>query len=196
LKRRFEILTGLPAYGDMYISFPENGYNEFSEGLAVKFIRKDNSEWIGNFSTGNSILKFAVELENSDNILIIAYGVCYIVNLESKQSLIEFGYDFRKVFQYKNRIILIGEYLISVVESVEKIKDFDNLCCEGITNIELEDSKITGILHDYKFRGNDTIKRNFSLNLETLELLINVITESQKQSESNRKAKKWWEIWK
>ena len=72
MKEKFEILSGLPVYGEMYITIPENAYTQFSEGLAVKFIRKDNSEWIGNFEKGNSNLKFASQLNDSENILIIA----------------------------------------------------------------------------------------------------------------------------
>ena len=83
----------------MYVSIPENGYREFSEGLAVKFIRKDNSEWIGNFERGNSNLKFASELKDSGNILIIAFGICYIINAENTKPIIEFGFDYKEVFE-------------------------------------------------------------------------------------------------
>jgi len=179
----------------MYVSIPENGYKVFSEGLAVKFIKKDNSEWIGNFERGNSSLKFASKLKNSENILIIAFGICYIMNAENTKPIIEFGYDYKKVFEYKNILILIGEYSISVVESIDKIKHFDDLCYDGITNVELENEKIIGILNNFNPSGNGYIKNNFSLNLETLEFNETKITEKEEENIKVKK-KRWWEIFK
>jgi hypothetical protein len=192
LKGKFEILSGLPAYGDMYISIPENSYTQFSEGLAVKFISKDKSEWIGNFQTGNSILKFASELKNDGNILIIAFGIAYIIDVENKKHVSEFGYDYNKVFQYKDSLILIGEYSISIVENSYKIKHFRDLCYEGISNIKFEDGNVTGILNNSDSTGNDYIESHFVLNVETLEFTENGIAKSKNLTES----RKWWEIWK
>lgn len=174
----------------MYIPIPENAYTQFSEGLAVKFIRKDNSEWIGNLASGNSNLKFGSELRDG-NVLIIAFGICYIIDVESKKPILEFGFDYKVVFEYKNYLVLIGEYSISVFESVEKIKHFDNLCYDGITNVELENEKITGILNNLDSALND-IKIPFTLNLDTLKFTEHGIVKSLKQM----KSKKWWELWK
>ncbi|WP_413998893.1 hypothetical protein ACMDB5_14065 [Flavobacterium sp. W1B] len=191
MKKKFEILSGLPVYGEMYVTIPENAYTQFSEGLAVKLIRKDNSEWVVNFEKGNSNLKFACELKESENILIIAFGICYIMNAENTKPIIEFGFDYKEVFEYKNCFVLIGGYSISVVESANKIKHFDNLCYDGITNVELENGKINGILNTIDSSVND-IKIPFTLNLQTLEFTENGIIKRQNQTES----RKWWKIWK
>ena len=191
MKEKFEILPSLPAYGEMYVTIPENAYTKYSEGLAVKFIRNDNSEWVGNFEKGNSNLKFASKLKNNDNVLVIAFGICYIVNIENIKPIMEFGFDYKEVFEFKDSFVLIGEYSISVVESLEKIKHFDNLCYDGISNVELEDGKINGILNDYDSSANN-IEIPFTLNLETLEFIENGIVKRQNQTES----KKWWKIWK
>ena len=87
-------------------------------------------------------------------------------------------------------MVLIGEYCISIVESANKIKHFDDLCYDGITNVELENGKVTGILNSYD--SVKIVKRDFSLNLETLEFTENGIIKNQNQTES----RKWWEIWK
>lgn len=173
----------------MYITIPENAYTQFSEGLAVKFIRKDNSEWIGNLERGNSNLKYGFELRDG-NVLVIAFGICYVIDVENKKPIVKFGFDYKEVFEYKDCLALIGEYSISLVEGVDKIKHFDNLCYDGITNVELENGKVTGILNS--FDSVKIIKRNFSLNLETLELTENGVIKSQNQTES----RKWWKIWK
>jgi hypothetical protein len=190
LKKKFEILPGLPVYGEMYVTIPQNAYTQFSEGLAVKFIRDDNSEWIGNLEKGNSNLTFGSELKDG-NVLIIALGICYIINVESTKPILEFGFDYKEVFEDKNRLILIGKYSISIVENTNKIKYFDNLCYDGITNVRLENGNINGILNTIDSSVND-IKIPFVLNLETLEFKRNGIVKAQNKTES----KKWWKIWK
>ena len=81
-QEKFEILESLPCYGNMYISIPENGYTKFSEGLPVKFYKEDGTDWVGNFELGFSNLKFASKFKNSNNIIIIASGICYVINPE------------------------------------------------------------------------------------------------------------------
>jgi hypothetical protein len=178
LKEKFEILTGLPTYGEMYISIPENGYYEYSEGLAIKFIKKDNTKWIGNFEVGISSLKFATELKNSEDILIIAYGICYIMNPEETKPKVKFGHDYKKVFEYKNKFILIGEYSITIIENTDKIEHFDDLCYDGITNVKLETENLIGVLNNYNSSG-DYDKSDFVLNLETQKISITETIKTQ-----------------
>ncbi|MFV8347586.1 hypothetical protein [Flavobacterium sp. ZB4P13] len=202
MKETFEILKGLPAYGEMYTSIPENGYSEFSEGLAIKFIKKDNTEWIGNFETGSSSLKFATKLKNSESILIIACGICYIMNSEETKPKIEFGHDYKYVFEYKTKFVLVGEYSISIVESIDKMEHLDNLCYDGITNVKLENENLIGVLNSYNSSG-EGYKSDFILNLETTEFKETERNESQNkvnnQNEISKenivKTKKWWKLW-
>jgi hypothetical protein len=202
LKEKFEILKGLPAYGEMYISIPENGYSEFSEGLAIKFIKNDNTEWIGNFETGSSSLKFATELKNSEDILIIACGICYIMNPEETKPKVEFGHDYKKVFEYKNKFILIGEYSITIIENVDEIKHFDDLCYDGITNIKLENENLIGVFNNYNPSGDGYDKSDFALNLETGKIneteaikMQNEVKKENKVENTKVLNKKWWKLW-
>ena len=181
----------------MYISIPENGYSEFSEGLAIKFIKKDNTEWIGNFETGSSNLKFARKLKNSENILIIACGNCYIMNSEETKPKVEFGHDYKYIFEYKTKFVLVGEYSISIVEDVDKIEHLDNFCYDGITNVKLENENLIGELNSCNSYG-EGYKSDFILNLETSE--FKEIERIEKRDEISLKSivknKKWWELWK
>ncbi|HEU4791967.1 MAG TPA: hypothetical protein VFS71_19940 [Flavobacterium sp.] len=202
MKEKFEILKGLPAYGEMYISIPENGYSEFSEGLVIKFIKKDNTEWIGNFETGSSSFKFAAKLKSSENVLIIACGNCYIMNPEETKPKVEFGHDYKYVFEYKTKFVLVGEYSISIVESIDKIEHLDNLYYDGITNVKLEDENLIGELNSYDSYG-EGYKSDFILNLETSEFKeIERIKNQNKVNNQNEispkdvvENKKWWKFW-
>ena len=196
MKETFKILKGLPAYGEMYISIPENGYSEFSEGMAIKFIKKDNTEWIGNFATGSSSLKFATRLNDSENILIIACGNCYLMNSEETQPKVEFGHDYKYIFEYKTKFVLVGQYSISIVESIDNIEHLDNLCYDGIKNVKLENENLIGEFNNYDSYG-EGYKNDFILNLETSEFKgIERIKKQNKISTENiAKNKKWWKLW-
>ncbi|RZJ70417.1 hypothetical protein [Flavobacterium sp.] len=182
MKENFQILKGLPPYGEMYISFPPKGYAEYSEGLVVEFLKNDESKWVGNFETGYSNLKFAAQLHD-DEILIIAKGVCYIIDSENPKSFIEFGVDYKQVYQHNTSIIIVGEYSIAVVKSRTEIIYFDNLCYDGISETKLVDNNLNGILNYYNSNG-DNEEIEFILDLDNLEL---------RRIEKNTK---WWEIWK
>jgi len=199
LKEKFEILKGLPAYGEMYISIPENGYSEFSEGLAVKFVKNDNSEWIANFEIGLSSLKFGKELKNSQNVLIIACGICYLMNPNEIKPKVEFGNDFEKVFEYQNKFILVGKYSISIVEDFDKIIHFDDLCYDGIKNVKIENENLIGILNNYDSNGEE-LESDFILNLENLkfqEIEKRRILQNENflKQENKIENKSWWKIW-
>ena len=201
MKEKFEILESLPCYGNMYISIPENGYTKFSEGLPVKFYKEDGTDWVANFELGFSNLKFASKFKNSNNIIIIASGICYVINPESTKPIITFGYDFNKVFQYKNSFILIGESSITIIESMDNIKHFENLCYDGISEVKLENEILTGILHDFNSSG-DYDNNLFFLNLEKLEITQRKISEPKIELKNkslninnNIKDKKWWKFW-
>ena len=199
MKEKFEILKGLPAYGEMYISVPENGYSKFSEGLAIKFIKNDNTTWTANFEIGWSSLQFGKELNNSENILIIACGICYLMNPNETKPKVVFGNDFEKVFEYKNKFILIGKYSISIVEDIDKINHFDDLCYDGIKNVKIENNNLIGIINNYDSDGKE-IESDFILNLESFKFEeINerriIQNEYLLKSENKSKNKNWWKIW-
>ena len=181
------MLDGLPPYGNMYISIPQNGYTEYSEGVVVEFEKKDKTKWIGNFETGNSNLKFSSKLNNSEDIIIIAKGICYIINVEKTIPLKVFGFDYKEIYNYRNLFILIGEYSISIVESADKIFHFSDLCYDGIKNSQLIDDKLYGELYNFNPSVDNYLITNFLLNLENLEY-----SEVKKNDET----KDWWKFWK
>ena len=51
--KQYELLESLPAYGPMYIPISETGEPFYSEGVAVRFYKKDGTAWVGNFATGS-----------------------------------------------------------------------------------------------------------------------------------------------
>ena len=77
---RYEILESLPTYGPMYIPVTEDGEPFYSQGLAVRFFRDDNSDWVANFKPSWTGLNAIYEFDNQQNVLVIAGGTCYIMN--------------------------------------------------------------------------------------------------------------------
>ena len=194
-EQSYEILNGLHPYGNMYISIHEG---HFSEGLVVKFVKKNGSEWIANFESGKTNLEFVAEIKNSNEIIVIANGICYFINKEIKQSIktLEnyFRRDFQSVFEFENKFVLVGSRSVAIVEHSEKIKYFDNLCSDFINGERLENKSLIGTLNS--FNGENYTKTDFFLNLNTFESKeMNNRKQYIKEKNNKTKLKKWWKIW-
>jgi len=193
-ERKFEILKGLPPYGEMYISIPNES---FSEGLPVKFIKDDGNEWIANFDCGESEFNYISKLEKSDKILVIARGICYIMNRNRAKPIRNFGYDFKEVLEFESKLILIGQRNIAIVENSNEIEKYQDLCFDFIKNIRIENRKLKGTLYDYN--ASDSYDKNdFVIDLDTYEF-TNPIPKFVKKNimkKTKNKFIKWWKIWK
>lgn len=166
----------------MYFSVPPNGYREYSEGFVVEFLKRDGKRWIGNFETGNSNLEFVCRL-GDDNILVIARGICYMIDPENHHSFEIPGFDYKNVVEHENLFILVGEYSITVVRSRQEVQHFPNLCLDGISDVRIIGDALHGTLHDFDSNGNFT-ETHFTLDLDTFKF----------KTLNNRKS--WWEILK
>ena len=178
----------------MYVPIPDGNW---SEGLPVEFTKDDGTKWVANIEYGKEGFDYITELSNSTEILVISNGWCHIIDRNKEKSITDFGYDFKQVVKNKEQFILIGNRDVSIVESSDKIKTFDNLCLDFIDNIKLENQVLSGTLNDFNAWGKYT-QTEFNIDLKTYEL-----TEIKKKAKPKQKTereptelKKWWEIWK
>jgi len=87
----FEVLTGLPAYGEAAEAFSRTGIGLHSEGLVVKFEPHDQRSWVGNFIRGLTGFDWVHEHPNGREILVVAGGQGYVVNPASHEVTSSFG---------------------------------------------------------------------------------------------------------
>ena len=78
--KRYQILDSLPAYGAMYIPVTTDGDVLYSEGVVIRLFRSDGTDWVANFQPGWTNTVDVVEFKETDNILVNAQGICYIMN--------------------------------------------------------------------------------------------------------------------
>lgn len=98
IEKKFERLNSLPPYGPMYTSITESGEEYFSEGFVVRFFKEDGTNWVANFQPGWTDLTDVMILQESHNLLVIANGICYIMNPNLTQPIAVFGVNYKAIF--------------------------------------------------------------------------------------------------
>jgi hypothetical protein len=89
----WEVLPGLPPYGDPAQPFSSSGMGKHSEGLVVRFRQADGSTWTGNFQGGVGQAETVVSHPNGREVIVIAAGTAYIVDASARRLLRHFGGD-------------------------------------------------------------------------------------------------------
>jgi len=85
----FKRLSGLPAYGDMAVSFPKPG--NFREGIVFEFTTSNGKTWTGNFDPGYRAWAMATGVYpelGETAVFVLADGNAYKINVLS-QTLVE-----------------------------------------------------------------------------------------------------------
>lgn len=76
----FEVLPGLPPYGELPKLISASGSPAYREGLVVQFLPGTLEEWVGNFQRGIGNLNLVAMHPNGREVVVIAGGECYLVD--------------------------------------------------------------------------------------------------------------------
>lgn len=186
---KYEILESLPVYGPMYIPITENDNKVFySEGFPVRFFKSDGTDWVANFNPGFTSLREIFELENSPNILVIAYGICYLINPDFPKPIAIFGYDYDFVFKTNDgRLVLQDNIGLTIVETNGEYWDSERISIDGLKDLSLENNCVTGLASNPMNQMDEWIP--FTYNIDTKELIGGsfYVFEIIK--------KPWWKVW-
>ncbi len=158
---KFEVLQGLPAYGDLPVQFDDNPLG--SEGRVVRFFRSDGTSWIGNF-IGSFGVDTVFELPNSTNVFVVARGDLYVIDVESQSLVQRVARGFQTAFHCPDlEIVIFGTYTEFVAIGKDGIKwESKRISWDGFQNLECDCSAIRGEAWNYA-----DIWMPFVLNLET-----------------------------
>jgi hypothetical protein len=169
-KKRYEILEALPTYGPMYIPVTENGEPFYSEGFAVRFYKTDGTQWVANFEPGCTDLKTVIELTDTNNLLIIAFGTCYLMNPDHTKPLSVFGVGYLATFITQDgRLILQDQTDLTIVEPNGNHWDTERISWDGLKELALDKNIVTGFAYNTMYDAHEWV--NFSYNIDTKELL-------------------------
>jgi len=183
------MLEGLPAYGTLAIPIPENGSAFYSEGFPVRFHRSDGTEWTANFSTGQSNLREIHELRDSPYLLVIADGICYLMDVEQTTPISIFGYNCSEVVKADNgRFVLLDQTELLIVEPTGEYWFSEGISLEQIKALKLENNSATGLSLDFSINQRDEWV-SFAFNLDTKSLMYGSNTRKTISE------KKWWKRW-
>lgn len=87
----FEVLPGLPPYGDLPRLFSDTGSTVYREGYVIRFLTGAKGEWVGNFQRGLCSFDQTVALSDKQHVLVIAGGTAYVVDPATKSVVESFG---------------------------------------------------------------------------------------------------------
>ena len=144
MKKKYEILDGLPGYGPMYIPITETGEAFFSEGFVVKFSKDTGEEWIANFRPGMTNFNVIYEIDNS-SVLVIAGGSVYIINPNQEKPIKCFGggEDFCQKIE-DGRFVLADGISLTIIEKNLEHWHTEKISWDGIRNIKIENNTVYG----------------------------------------------------
>jgi len=175
MKKRYEVLDGLPTYGDMAVPIVSDGDIFVSEGYVVKFYKDDGSTWIANFPQGLGTLSFVKEIPNNNSILVVAGGDGYLMNPNHTKPIQEFDYFADEMVERDDgRLILASLTDIMFLDENAEIEwETGRISWDGIKDLKLEKNILTGYAYDvgmYDENNDDNAWVKFTIDLETKEI--------------------------
>lgn len=76
----FEVLPGLPPYGELPKLISNSRSPAYREGVVVQFLAGTPEEWVGNFQRGIGSFNFVAMHPNGREVVVIAGGECYLID--------------------------------------------------------------------------------------------------------------------
>lgn len=181
-------MEALPTYGPMYIPVTENEETFYSEGFSVRFYKSDGTDWVANFKPGWTNLKIIYELKDTSNLLVIAGGICYLMNPNETKPVSVFGDFFSTVLQVQDgRIVLQNQTDLTIIETDGNHWDSERISWDGLKDLKLENNIVIGLSCDPMNEADEWV--NFTYDIDT-KLLTG---GSYKRYETIKKP--WWKVW-
>jgi hypothetical protein len=143
---RFEILSGLPAYGPAAEPFSPTGQGEHREGFVVRFAPDTDSEWVGNFQPGAGGLSNVYEHPNGAELIVVAGGQGYVVAPDSRRCVATFGATIESAFNMPEcKVIIFGNGLwFEAIGTGGPFWRSGRISWDGMRDVTIDGSKLTG----------------------------------------------------
>jgi hypothetical protein len=186
-EKQYEILSSLPTYGPMYIPVTDNGEPYYSEGFPVRFYKSDGTEWVANFQPGWTDLKEIIEFEETQNLLVVACGTCYLMNPDDTKPIEVFGTGYTEIFKSSNNRLVIQDQIdLTIIEPDGKHWDTERISWDGLKEIRIDNNIVTGLSYDPMNDADEWIP--FAYDIDARRLTGGSYHKYDKK-------KPWWKIW-
>jgi hypothetical protein len=185
MKKRYEILNGLPATGPMYIPIGKvSYYSDHTEGFVVRFFKADDTDWVGNFKIGIGKLNAVYEFDNLTDLLVIAGGNCYLMNPEETTPKLFFGGDYQgAVTTDKGQLVLYNYFHLTIIETNGEYWHSEQISIDGIEEVQISGDMVMGVAYEPAYDEEEWMPFSYDITSRTLYT-----------SEKNLK-NRWWKFW-
>jgi hypothetical protein len=171
----------------MHVSIAGKGDRFYSEGFAVRFFKDDGTDWVANFKPGWTDLKQVIEFQNTQNLIIVACGTCYLMNPNDTVPLEVFGGAFSDIFQASNNRLVLQEQIdLTIIESDGKFWHTERISWDGLADLKVENNMVTGLSFSPTCDADEWVPFVYDLNTKTLTGGSFHIYDIKKP---------WWKFW-
>lgn len=148
-RKHYELLDGLPPYGPMYIPVSEHGDPFYSEGVVVRFYRADGTDWVANFEPGWTSLRAVFDFPDTDYVLVIARGRCYLMDPEQVLPRAVFGVDCKYALKAADgRLVLATPVCLIIVETDGSRWSTPRISWDGLEDLRIDGCMVSGLAYD------------------------------------------------
>ncbi|WP_128544510.1 hypothetical protein [Larkinella soli] len=171
-EKRYEILSGLPAYGPLYIPVTQVErpfINPYSEGFVVRFFGPSGESWVANFSLGHSSFHAVFDFPQTNLCLVIAGGNGYIMKPTQTKPVNTFGSAIRAaILTDHDEVVAVEDTHVTIICSTGHIWVSERISWDGIKDLRIDKRVIFGSSYDPMAHHNEWT--DFTLDLDTKQL--------------------------
>lgn len=187
---RHELLEGLPPYGPMYIPVSEDGRPFYSEGVVVRFYRADGTDWVANFEPGWTDLRAVFTFPDTDRVLVVACGCCYVMDPDETQPIAVFGVDCKYAVRSPDgRLILASTVCLTIVEPDGTHWNTERISWDGLEDLRIDGSTVSGMAYHPMLDSDEWLP--FSYDIDHRELVGGSFDWHEPL-----KKRPWWKFWR
>lgn len=191
-EKQYEVLNGLPPYGEMYIPISVDKEPFYSEGYVVKFKKSNGEEWIANFRPGWTDCTDIFDFPEHNLAVIIAGGQGYIINPDDQVPKMTFGVTIKNVIQKEDGSLICSDdiHILVLDNKSGELWKSDRISWDGIKDLSLTDDKLRGQTYD---PTNSTQPwSHFELDLKNKEIKGGAFQNVETRKENTNTEKKSW----
>lgn len=156
----------------MPVAITESGMPYYSAGFPVRFYRSDGTDWVGNFAPGWTKFNAVYELYNTNHLLVIAGGSCYIMDPDKESPVDTYGPDYYGAVQLPDgRTVLHSNLYLTIVGPDGSIWHTERISWDGIKDVCVHENIISGLALAINSPNYDEEWVEFSYNLDSRELI-------------------------
>jgi hypothetical protein len=146
----FEILPGLPPYGDLPEPFSSTGHGSHREGYVVRFNPEAAAPWVGNFQPGHTSFYDVLPHPSGREFMVVAGGQGYVVdpNDRSKKVFVGGWIEIALLLPQWNGLLLGDGLQFELITPAGLQWRSRRISWDGMQNLRLEGMLLFGEAYD------------------------------------------------